>query len=53
MKESKIYFYTGIIALLIGACLIHWGLGLMFWGALSLLYYYFEITYNCNDKKEE
>ena len=53
MKKSKIYFCTGIIALQLGACLIHLGLGLMLLGALLLFCSYMEFEENYEDKEEK
>jgi hypothetical protein len=53
MKRSKIYFTIGIVLLQCGAFLIHWGLGLIFIGALMLFCSYLEFEENHEDKKEE
>lgn len=53
MKKSKIYFSIGVIALQLGACMIHIGLGLMLLGAWMLFSSYMEFEDNYEDKKEE
>ena len=53
MKKSKIYFSIGVIALQLGACMIHIGLGLMLLGAWMLFRSYMEFEDNYEDKKEE
>ena len=50
MRKSKIYLFTGIIALQLGACMIHSGLGLMLIGGLLLFGSYME--YNKDNKEE-
>ena len=53
MKRCKIYFSIGVIALQLGACMIHIGLGLMLLGAWMLFNSYLELEENYEDKKEE
>ena len=50
MKKSDICLCTGIIALQLGACLIHYGLGLMLLGGFLLFCSYME--YNKDNKEE-
>ena len=47
MKNSDIYLITGIIVFYLGACVIHYGLGLMLLGGLLLF-----ISYMEDNKKE-
>jgi len=53
MKKSNIYFSIGVIALQLGACMIHIGLGLMLFGAWMLFSSYMKFEENYEDKKEE
>ena len=52
MEKSKIYFTIGIVLLQYGACLIHWGLGLMLLGVWLLLGSYMEFKDNYKDGDE-
>lgn len=53
MKKSDIYLCIGIIALQLGACMIHIGLGVMLLGAVLLVGSYLEFEENYEDKEEE
>jgi hypothetical protein len=52
MKRSRIYFSLGIILLQVGACMIHYGLGLMMAGAFLLFCSYMEFEENHKDEEE-
>ena len=52
MNKEKIYFTVGIVAFQCGACMIHWGLGLMLLGAWLLLGSFFEFQKN-NESEDE
>ena len=53
MKKSNIYFSIGVIALQLGACMIHIGLGVMLVGVFLLIGSYLKFEENYEDKKEE
>lgn len=51
MKLEKIYLCAGVVAFQVGACMIHYGLGLMILGVFLLLSSYLE--FEENEKEEE
>ncbi len=53
MDKEKIYFTVGIVAFQCGACMIHWGLGLMLMGAWLLLGSFIEFEKNQEDESVE
>ena len=53
MDKEKIYFTVGIVAFQCGACMIHWGLGLMLLGAWLLLGSFIEFEKNQEDEDDE
>ena len=52
MNKENIYFTVGIVAFQCGACMIHWGLGLMLLGAWLLLGSFIEFEKNNKDDEE-
>jgi hypothetical protein len=53
MNKEKIYFTVGIIAFQVGACMIHYGLGLMLLGVWLLLGSFIEYDKNHQDEEED
>lgn len=53
MDKEKIYFTVGIVAFQCGACMIHWGLGLMLLGAWLLLCSFIEFEKNQEYEDDE
>ena len=53
MNKEKIYLNLGIIAFQFGACMIHWGLGLMVLGGFLILGAFIEYDNNHPDEEED
>ena len=53
MDKETIYFFIGIVAFQTGAFMLHYGLGIMFFGVWMLLGSYIEHDKNHNDEKKE
>jgi hypothetical protein len=53
MNKERIYFTVGIIAFQVGACMIHYGPGLMLLGVWLLLGSFIEFEKNQEDEDDE
>lgn len=52
MNKSKIYLYLGVFCVQVGACIIHFGFGLIIFGLWLLLGSYIEFEEE-NEKLED